>query len=68
MAEVVKRGTPKKKVARYSCNGCDSVVDFTEADITSDPRGESYVVCPVCKGWIDTSVLQWQLPQYEPHK
>lgn len=67
MPNVISRGTPKLKIARHKCNGCNSVVEYTGKDIRSDQRQETYVVCPVCDSWIDTVRLDWRFTNLDPH-
>lgn len=59
MAKVIRRGTKHEEAqkAEYTCSKCDSLVEFHRSDIRSDQRDGSYVVCPVCGGFITTKVV-----------
>jgi hypothetical protein len=62
MAKIMKRGKGGTQVARYHCDSkrCGSDIEYSKSDVQTDPRGESYVVCPVCECWIDVAVLNWE--------
>lgn len=65
MSRVLKRGEKLREVAVYTCarelkSGCGSEIEFERSDVRSDQRDGSYVVCPVCKAWIDASLLSWK--------
>lgn len=51
--KIIKMGnqTPKEKVK--TCHNCKTVFSFTNQDINPDQRDGDYVICPVCKTFIN---------------
>lgn len=45
-------GKKEEPTKRITCHKCKSILEYTILDVTSDPRGEQYVECPVCKAFI----------------
>lgn len=60
MAKILHRGTPKQEDRYlYTCEDCQSVIEFTLADLRSvDPREGPFVECPVCHYYIDWQVVK----------
>ena len=59
MAKIIKRGDKhiRSQTAQHKCSKCDSVIEFNRSDIRSDPRGDSWVECPVCGAFISSRVV-----------
>ncbi len=55
---IIKRVNYQVPEIEVTCGKCKSVIAYTSADVTSDPRNDQYVMCPVCGNFIDASPKQ----------
>jgi len=57
MAKVLRDGSLKR--ATYTCERCNSLIEFDEQDVQECDVTGDWVTCPVCKKRIPASVLRW---------
>ncbi len=52
--KIIKKGNlPEKKEIKETCHKCKTVFTYTTRDIQPDSRDGNYVICPVCKAFIN---------------
>lgn len=56
MIEIITLGTlPEKEWYRIECSKCHTVFQYQPEDVMSNPREGEYVICPLCKLFLEHS-------------
>jgi len=52
---IIVRVEPKSKEIKKTCGSCKSRLAYLPSDVKGDFRDGDYVICPVCKQYINVT-------------